>query len=99
MSATPGKVLILGTAEIGGEKVFVLEFLQARNPDWVGHPFFARYNAAATWLDELRPAFGEQRFFFEGALEEIKRNRRAPPWGETVPPRRRSVIFGQVEWE
>jgi KamA family protein len=99
MSATPGKVAILGTAEVGGERVFVLEFLQARNPEWVGHPFFARYDPTATWLDQLRPAFGEERFFFEGALEEIKRSRRASPWGETVPPRRASVIFGQVEWE
>ena len=64
MSAFPGKVRIAGTAEIGGEKVFVLEFLQGRNPDWVGRPFFARYDERVTWLDDLKPAFGE-RFFFE----------------------------------
>ncbi len=65
MSATPGKVQILGVSEIHDEKVFVLRFLQGRNPDWVHRPFFARYNPDAIWLDDLEPAFGESEFFFE----------------------------------
>ncbi|MEE9169165.1 MAG: lysine 2,3-aminomutase [bacterium] len=65
MSATPGKVHILGVNEIHGEKVLVMQFLQARNPDWVRRPFFARYDEQAIWLDELKPAFGEEKFFFE----------------------------------
>ncbi|MFH1215732.1 MAG: lysine 2,3-aminomutase [Pseudomonadota bacterium] len=65
MSALPGKVQIVGVAEVQGEKVFVLQMLQGRNPDWVGRPFFAAYDEKATWLDELRPAFGEKQFFFE----------------------------------
>jgi hypothetical protein len=47
--------------------VFALRFIQGRNPDWVQRPFFARYDEGATWLDELEPAFGERRFFFEDA--------------------------------
>ena len=65
MSATPGKVLVLGTQQVHGEKVFILSFLRGRNREWVGRPFFARFDPAATWLDDLRPAFGERRFFFE----------------------------------
>lgn len=65
MSAFPGKVQILGTAQIGVERVFVLQFLQAREPSWVGRPFFARYDPEARWLDDLKPAFGQRRFFFE----------------------------------
>ncbi|WP_430442758.1 MAG: KamA family radical SAM protein [Pseudomonas piscis] len=65
MSAFPGKVMIDGITEIAGEKVFVLQFLQARNPLWVRRPFFAKFDSKATWLDELVPAFGEKRFFFE----------------------------------
>ena len=65
MSAGPGKVEIQGVTEIQGEKVFVLRFIQGRNPDWVQRPFFARYDDRATWLDQLQPAFGEARFFFE----------------------------------
>ena len=64
MSAGPGKVEIQGVTEIQGEKVFVLRFIQARNPDWVQRPFFAKYDPEASWLDELQPAFGEQQFFF-----------------------------------
>ena len=65
MSATPGKVEIQGVTEIHGEKVFVLRFIQGRNPDWVQRPFFAKYDEEATWLTDLKPAFGEERFFFE----------------------------------
>ena len=65
MSAGPGKVQILGISEVAGEKVFVLQFLQGRNPDWVSRPFFARYDPQAIWLDGLYPAFGKKQFFFE----------------------------------
>lgn len=67
MSAGPGKVEIQGTAEIAGEKVFVLRFIQARESGWVQRPFFAAYDEEATWLNHLRPAFGQDRFFFEDA--------------------------------
>jgi KamA family protein len=65
MSAGPGKVEIQGVAEIAGEKVFVLRFIQARNPSWVQKPFFAAFDERATWLDQLKPAFGERQFFYE----------------------------------
>lgn len=71
MSANPGKVQVLGVAEAGGEKVMVMRFLQGRNSDWVQRPFFAEYNEKACWLDELKPAFGEQRFFFEDEMEQL----------------------------
>jgi KamA family protein len=64
MSATPGKVLVDGVASIGGDKVFVLKMVQARDPEWVNRVFFARFDSQASWLDELRPAFGEHQFFF-----------------------------------
>jgi len=65
MSTIPGKVQVLGVKEVNGEKVFVLRFLQGRNPDWVMRPFFAKYDKKALWLDELKPAFGKKKFFFE----------------------------------
>jgi len=71
MSATPGKVAIEGIAKINGEKVFVLNFIQARNPDWVKQPFFAQYDDSAAWLDELTPAFGAENFFYEDELERM----------------------------
>ncbi len=65
MSAFPGKVIITGVTEVKGEKVFILKFLQCRNPDLVGIPFFAKYKPNVTWLDQLEPAFGEKEFFYE----------------------------------
>lgn len=65
LSAGPGKVEIQGITEVAGEEVFVLRFIQARDPAWVQRPFFAKYDEQATWLDHLRPAFGEAKFFFE----------------------------------
>ncbi len=73
MSANPGKIQILGVSEVRGEKVFVLRFIQGRNPDWVDIPFFAEYNEKATWLNHLRPAFGEDKFFFEKELKDYFR--------------------------
>jgi KamA family protein len=69
MSATPGKVQILGIAEYAGEKLMVLGFLQGRNPDWVQIPFLAKYDEKAIWLDDLVPATGD-KFFFEDELNE-----------------------------
>lgn len=71
MSALPGKVAIDGVAEVAGEKVFVLSFLQGREPDWCKRSFFASFNPDATWLNNLKPAFGEDKFFYESQLEEI----------------------------
>lgn len=65
MSAMPGKVQVLGVTELGDEKAFVLRFLQARNPDWVGQPFFAKYDPEAVWLTDLKPLRGEKFFFQE----------------------------------
>lgn len=72
MSAAPGKVHVLGVSEVMGEKVFVLQFIQGRNPDWVRKPFFARYNPKAIWLNDLQPAFEEGEFFFEREYAQQK---------------------------
>jgi hypothetical protein len=65
MSAHPGKVRVVGTTTSGDDKWFVLEYLQARDPSWVGRPFFAKFDATAVWFDDLRPARPEDRPFFE----------------------------------
>ncbi len=75
MSCTPGKVQILGTTTIPvegkDEKVFILQMIQGRNPDWVNRPFFAKYDPNARWMDDLQPALGKE-FFFEEELFEMK---------------------------
>jgi KamA family protein len=73
MSALPGKVSIEGVTQINGDKVFVLTLLQARNPEWVKKPFFAKYSEKATWLTDLRPAFGKDKFFYQDELNQMIR--------------------------
>ncbi|GAA5073260.1 KamA family protein [Thermocatellispora tengchongensis] len=71
MSATPGKVCVDGVAEIAGQRVFVLHLIQARDPELVGRPFFAKYDPRATWLTDLRPAFAD-RFPYEPAIPSAR---------------------------
>ena len=77
MSCTPGKILVDGTARVAGQDVFVLKFLQGRDPAWVGRPFFARLDPQAAWIDDLEPALGQEEFFFEAPLRERLARRRA----------------------
>ena len=72
MSTRFGKIQVLGVAEVQNEKVFVLRFLQSKNPEFVQIPFFAEYNENATWIDDLKPAFGKEKFFFELDHTELK---------------------------
>jgi L-lysine 2,3-aminomutase len=75
MSATPGKVQVLGCTQVNGEKVIVLRFLQGRNPEWVHVPFLAKYDEKAIWLDELKAAFAD-KFFFEDEMKSILRKQK-----------------------
>lgn len=72
MSCHPGKIQVVGVSEVRGQKVFVLNFLQGRDPGWVGKPFFAKYNTDAIWIDDLEPAFGEANFFFDENYYEMQ---------------------------
>jgi len=70
MSATPGKVCVDGVVEVAGQKVFALHLIQARDPELVGRPFFARFDPSAVWLSDLEPAFAT-RFPFETDSDEL----------------------------
>ncbi len=71
MSCDPGKVQVVGVSEVKGEKVYVLNFLQGRDPNWVGKPFFAKFDPNAIWISDLEPAFRESHFFYEEAYYEM----------------------------
>jgi hypothetical protein len=67
-ASSPGAVRVEGSDDASPEyveKVFVLKFLQARNPDWINRTFFAQYDPKAAWMGDLKPAFGAKRFFFQ----------------------------------
>jgi KamA family protein len=80
MSCTPGKVLVDGITEVAGQKVFVLKFLQGRDPAWANRVFFAKFDQKAMWMDELKPALGEQDFFFVEDMRRIKDSHEARVW-------------------
>lgn len=68
MSCLPGKVQLIGVSEIKDEKVMVFRMIQGRNSDWAARPFFAGYDDTANWYTDLKPAFGEEKFFFTDEL-------------------------------
>ena len=86
MSSLPGKIVLDGVTEVGGERVFALSFLQGREASWCKRPFFAKYDRTACWLHDLRPAFGESEFFYENELRQLL----TPPCSQSRPlfPRR-----------
>ena len=71
MSCIPGKIQILGVCNVKNRKAIAMRMIQGRNPDWIHKPFFAEYDEKAVWISELKPAFGEKRFFFEKELDLI----------------------------
>ncbi len=71
MSCLPGKVQILGVTEINQTKAMVFRMIQGRNPDWAARPFFAEYDEKAIWYTDLKPAFGEEKFFFKDELDRL----------------------------
>jgi L-lysine 2,3-aminomutase len=73
MSADPGKIQILNTIKLNGKKVFVLTFIQGRDPNWAGKVFFGKHNKYAIWLDDLVPIENKKKFFFEDNDEDEKK--------------------------
>lgn len=57
------------------EQILVCDFLQARDARLNQTVFFAAFDPGAAWLDQMRPAFGGERFAFEQAGD---RDRTAP---------------------
>ena len=53
-----GTVCIDGTARVGTQDVFLLRYIQVRDPRLTGEPFFAAFDPGGAWLTDLRPAPG-----------------------------------------
>ncbi len=71
MTTSAGKLSILGTAEVNGEKLFALKFNEARNMAWMDKVFLARFDPKESRVDKLVP-FDTPEFFFEKELREIE---------------------------
>lgn len=71
MTSSGGKISLLGTAQINGEKVFVLKFNEGRNMDWIDGVYFAKFDEQQHTIEKLIP-FGADKFFYEDELHEIE---------------------------
>ncbi|MBX7246875.1 MAG: hypothetical protein K1X53_15365 [Candidatus Sumerlaeaceae bacterium] len=71
MTTSAGKMSILGTCIVGGQKTFALKFTEARNMKWMDRVFLAKWNATENRVDFLEP-FDTDEFFFEGELRHIE---------------------------
>ena len=72
MTTSAGKISILGTAIVNGQRAFALKFTQARNMEWLDRVFLAKYDERQNNVDLLEP-FDTDRFFFRDELASIER--------------------------
>lgn len=73
MTTSAGKISILGTCIVGGEKAFALKFTEARNMEWMDRVFLAKWNPTENRVDYLAP-FDTEKFFFEDELARIEQH-------------------------
>ncbi len=73
-TSSAGKISILGTTEVKGEKAFVLKFNEARNMEWMDRVFLAKYDETENTVENLEPFEGEKHFF-EDELKEIEQEK------------------------
>lgn len=71
MTISAGKLAILGTALIGGEKCFALQFTEGRNMEWMNRVFHAKYDEQKNKIDLLLP-FDTEKYFFADELKQIE---------------------------
>jgi lysine 2,3-aminomutase len=71
MTSSAGKISMLGTMEINGEKVFALKFNEGRNMEWLDTVYLAKYDETENTIEKLKP-YGTSKFFYEDELIEIE---------------------------
>ncbi len=72
MTSSAGKISLLGTMELHGEKLFALKFNEARNMEWMDKVYLTKYDEEENTIANLKP-YGTDKHFFEDELEEIER--------------------------
>lgn len=73
MTSSSGKISLLGTAEINGEKVFALKFNEGRNMEWMDRVFFTKYDETENTIEKLKPYEGDKHFYEDELIEIEKR--------------------------
>ncbi|MCK9450123.1 MAG: hypothetical protein M0Q90_00335 [Bacteroidales bacterium] len=65
MTASAGKISMLGEVMVNGEKAFALKFNEARNMEWMDKVFLAKYDAHENTIEKLKPFEGEKHFYLD----------------------------------
>jgi L-lysine 2,3-aminomutase len=73
MTSSAGKVSLMGTTVIDGEKVFVLKFNEGRNMEWLDQVYLAKFDPQENTIEKLLPYEGEKHFY-EDELKTIEEN-------------------------
>jgi L-lysine 2,3-aminomutase len=71
MTSSAGKISLLGTVDLHGEKLFALKFNEARNMEWMDKVYLTRYDDHENTIANLKP-FGADKHFFEDELHAIE---------------------------
>jgi lysine 2,3-aminomutase len=71
MTSSAGKITVLGTADVGGEKLFALQFSEGRNMEWLDKVFLAKYDTQQNTVDLLQP-HDTKEFFYRDELRAIE---------------------------
>lgn len=72
MTSSAGKVSLLGTMEVHGEKAFVLKFNEGRNMEWLDKVYLAKYDEKENTIENLEP-FDSDKYFYEDELAKIEK--------------------------
>lgn len=71
MTSSAGKISLLGTLELHGQKLFALKFNEGRNMEWMDQVYLAYYDEKENTIAHLKP-YGSDKHFFEDELIEIE---------------------------
>ncbi len=73
MTSSAGKISLMGTTEIKGEKLFVLKFNEGRNMNWLDRVYLAKFDENENTIANLKP-YPEDKHFFEEELKQIEKD-------------------------
>lgn len=73
MTSSAGKISLLGTTVVNGEKVFVLKFNEGRNMEWLDGVYLAEYDEFENTIEKLKP-YKASKHFYEDELAEIEKS-------------------------
>ncbi len=70
-TSSAGKVSLLGTVDIPGQKLFALKFNESRNMEWMDKVYLVKYDEIENTIANLEP-YGFDKHFYEQELAAIE---------------------------